>query len=172
MIDLNTRIEPSEPINESREPLNGTFTFKVIKITPWKAEPAKTIQVAERDETNRVVKDASGKVVRHTMKDVVLYSTVVTLEVQDDGEFKGRRVFHRFDTHPDFAFIIGQFTYACDVGSPTLAEIPTVCLNQIIEASVEPQTYDKKVVDKETGIEQLVPTTISKITKFTRSLGI
>lgn len=171
MIDLNTRIMPTEPINDSREPLDGTFIFKVIKITPWKAEPAKTIQVAERDERGYAVKNDAGKVIRNTMNNVVLYTTIVTLEVQEGPE-KGRRVFHRFDTHPDFAFLIGNFTYACDVGEPTLAELPTVCLNKLVEATVEPHKYDKKVVDKETGIETVVPSVTSKITKFARTLGI
>lgn len=172
MIDLNTKITPSEPINESREVIPaGTYTLKVIKIEPWKAQPAKTIQVAERDERGYVVKDDTGKVIRNTVKDVVLYSTNITLEVQY-GEYRGRRVFHRFDTHPDFSFLISHFTYACDVGEPILAELPTVCLNKVVEGVVEHQTYNKKVVDKNTGIEDIIPTTVARITKFTRSLGI
>lgn len=140
----------------------GDYTLRVKEIDPWKMTK-KTIQVIQRDENGNALKDEKGKNLTETVNDCEFYNCSVKFEVIDEGEHKGRLVFHNLTTHPNMSWSIDNFLYAVGIEELSASAIQTVCVGRTCEGSVSIDSYDKVVQNKETGIDEIVVREINRI---------
>ena len=143
---------------------DGTYNFRVKEISPWKAE-TKTIKVYTRDENNRFITNEKGEKVSETIPNVTFYNAMVKLEVIG-GEYEGRIIFHNITTHPNMDWSIANFLDAVGVVECNASDIPTVCKSKLCTGVVETRAYDKKVQDKETGIDKIEKKYVNSIKSF------
>lgn len=154
MVDtsLNRRYQASEARIGDFSPIpEGKYTVRVKEITEWK-ESKKDVKVIIRDEDGKPLLDEKGERVTELQKDCVFYNANVKFEIVG-GEYEGRMLFHNLTTHPNMDFSISNFLYAIGKSELSAAEIPTECLKAVCEATVIVTTYEKKTVDKDTGLE-------------------
>lgn len=140
----------------------GNYTLKVKEIDPWKMSK-KTIQVIQRDENGNALKDENGKNITETVKDCEFYNCNVKLEVMDEGEHKGRVIFHNLTTHPNMSWSIDNFLYALGIEELSASAIQTVCIGRTCDGTVIIDNYEKTVQNKETGIEEVVIKEVNRI---------
>lgn len=141
---------------------DGSYTLKVKEIDPWKMSK-KTIQVIQRDENGNAIKDEKGKNVTETVNDCEFYNCNVKFEVVDEGQFKGRLVFHNLTTHPNMSWSIDNFLYGVGIEDCSAGEIPTRCIGAMCYAEVYTDSYEKTVQNKETGIDEVVERKINRV---------
>lgn len=141
---------------------DGDYTLRVKEIDPWKSN-TKSIQVIQRDENGNAIKDENGKNVTEKVDNCTFYNCNVKFEIVDDGEFKGRLIFHNLTTHPNMSWSIDNFLYAVGIEELSAGQIQSACVGKVCEGSVYTDTYEKTVQNKETGIDEIVERKINKV---------
>jgi hypothetical protein len=167
MIDtgLDRSYKPQAGQEQNFDPIpKGEYEFTVTEIKPW-VEAKKTIKVIQRDEDGKALVDAKGDKVTETVKDCIFYNAQVILEV-DKGEYLGRRLFHSITTHPNMPFSIPAFLHGVGLSEIKASQIQELAVGKRGIASVDIDTYDKKVTDRETGIETTVEKEINRVKNF------
>ena len=163
------RQDSDMPIESKRsyEPIpEGTYTVRVLEITPW-GKQVKDINVIVRDDKGKVVKDEQGNSVRKPVKNVEYYNANVTFEITS-GNFEGRRLWSNLTTHPNASFITDNFLYAIGAKEMVASDIPTKALEKTLDVVVEISSYEKKVTDPDTGLERTETRTKNEVRSFRR----
>ncbi len=142
----------------------GAYKLRLLEVSEWKPTTLRTVRVITYDDSFRKVKDASGNDVVTMVDNLTIYNANLKFEIAE-GEFKGRWIFHRLGTHPNVPWEIPNFLNALGVPSIKLSKLDTL-VGEICLANVDIDTYDKKVLDKETGIENIIPTERNVVKRF------
>lgn len=157
-----------QPSKRSYEPIpSGNYTVKVLEIQPWEKQ-IKDIYVNLRDNSGKVIKDATGKNQKELIKDVEYYNSLMTLEVQG-GEHAGRRLFTNLTTHPNASFITDNFLYAINEREMIASDIPKKAPDRFLDVTVEIASYNKTQVDPDTGIETVEVRTKNEVKAFKKA---
>jgi hypothetical protein len=165
MIDLNKPIkaEKGQDVDFSPAP-KGEYTIRVREIKPWTAK-TQDIKVIQRDENNRALKDEKGQNVTVLEKNLTIHSCLVTFEIVGT-EQEGKRIFHNLTTHPNAPFSIPSFLYGLGIPELAASQIQTTCVGMMCLGNVDIETYDKKIVDQNTGLETFVEVPKNVIKSF------
>lgn len=166
MIDtsLNKRYRANRGFDNDFSPIpEGEYNVRIKEVSPW-IETKKTIKVILRDEDGKALKNDKGENLTELVKDCVYYNCNVKLEVVG-GEHDGRLIFHNLSTHPNMPFSIPNFLYGIGMDELTAAEVNKTVGTECI-AKVVIDSYDKKVVNKDTGLEETVQRTKNAVKSF------
>lgn len=166
MIDtsLNKRYRANKGFDSDFSPIpEGEYNVRIKEVSPW-TETKKTIKVILRDEDGKALKNDKGENLTELVKDCVYYNCNVKLEVVG-GEYDGRLIFHNLSTHPNMPFSIPNFLYGIGMDELTAAEVNKTVGTECI-AKVVIDSYDKKVVNKDTGLEETVQRTKNAVKSF------
>lgn len=149
----------------------GVYTLIVKEVKPW-VEQKKTVKVIQRDANGEVILDDKGEKLRETIPDCVFYTAQVLLEVHD-GEYAKRRIYHGLTTHPNMQFIIPNFLHGIGIADCKASEIQSKVVGRLCMANVFIESYIKKTIDKDTGLETSEERLVNKIKSFrTPPLGL
>lgn len=162
-LDKKYNAEEYVPVDFSPIP-KGDYECVVKDIKPWKEE-IKTIKVYLKGPDGKNLIDDKGEKMTETVKDCKFYNSNIRLEVAE-GEFKGRLLFYNLTTHPNMGFTIPSFLYGVELDGIAASEIPTKAKGRRVLVSVDVTTYPKKVVDKDTGIENTVQEPKNEVKSF------
>lgn len=154
-VDLNKTFTPIE---------DGEYTVRVKEVTPWVAKTS-NVKVIQRDEKGKPILNEKGEKVTELVNDCTFYNCTAKLEIIG-GEYDGRIVFHNLTTHPNMSFNIPQFLYGLGMKELSASEIQEKTKGKICIAEVYTDVYEKKVQDKETGLDKLEKRTINRVSKF------
>lgn len=159
MVDLNKtyKADKGQDLDFSPAP-EGYYELRVKEIKPWK-ETIKDVAIIQRDEKGKALKDDKDKNITEMSKNHKIYNAQVVFEIVG-GEHDGKRIWHNISTHPNTPYSIPSFLYGLGVRELAASKIQETCVGMMCEAKVAIETYDKKEVDKDTGIE-----TITKVPK-------
>lgn len=164
---LDRKYEAKEGQNTSFGVIpEGKYKVKVKEIGEWKLSK-KDIKVYLKDENGEDILDDKGERATELVKNCEFYNANVRFEIVE-GDYKGRLLFHNLTTHPNMSFSISNFLYAVNKNNISAAEIKKECTGLICEAVVIETTYDKKVVDKDTGVEEVKSTPKNEIRYLNR----
>lgn len=143
----------------------GIYTFVVDSIKPWEKKTIKNAKLTVRDENGYPLKDDKNKIIKETVDSLEFYVCNVTLKVLD-GKYAGRLVWADLTTHPDAAFITEGFLYAVGEAELMASEIPTKCVGKVLKAETYHNKYEKKITDKDTGLETTETRINTKVKRF------
>ena len=167
MIDLNSKIEGASSGGEDFSPIpNNTYHVIVEKVSDWKSEVV-DINVNQRDEHNKIVKDGDGKNIKVSLKSQTLYKANVTFTVTA-GDFKGRKVFLNLSTHPDIIFRTQNLLWAVGKASIQLGDLQRAIVGLPLDITVEIKKRPSKVVDKTSGATTYVDKDFNDVTAFAK----
>lgn len=165
---LNKKITAKQSTVTNFDPLpKGEYDAIIEKVDDWK-QTTRNIFVNKRDERGYVIKDAKGKTIKENVNNATLFEATITFRIIG-GEFEGRKLWLDLSTHPDLEFRTEHLLWALGIEEVSLGDIQEKCKDKLVKLNVDVTTYDKKVVDKLTGIETLVPTTKNVIKGFAKS---
>lgn len=167
MVDtsLNKRYKANKGQDMDFSPIpDGEYTLRVKEISPWKAE-TKNIKVIQRDEDGKALKDEKGDNITELVENCTFYNANAKLEVVG-GAYDGKLVFHNLSTHPNMPFSIPAFLYALNMNELAASDIPTHCKGKLLIGNVFTDSYDKKIQNKETGLDEVKKNYINKIKSF------
>lgn len=166
MIDLNKKYTARKDTGLDFSPApEGDYVLRVLEVKPWEAKKPQNIQVIQRDENGRAIKDDKGKNVTELEEGVIVYNSFVTFEIAE-GDQAGKRVFHNLTTHPNAPFSISSFLYGLGVETMAAADIPTQTVGKYAYAKIFIDTYEKQVQDKDTGLMETAIRESNKIKHF------
>ena len=167
MVDtsLNKRYVAKEGVNIDYSPIpDGEYTARVKEVGKW--EPAtKTIKVIQRDENGRAIKDEKGNNVTETVQNCTFYNCNVKMEIVG-GAYDGRIVFHNLSTHPNMPFAIPAFLYGIGLQELAAADIQEKTVGKLCLVDVYTDSYEKKVQNKDTGLDDVETKYINRIKNF------
>lgn len=127
----------------------GLYTLKIVTVEDWKPNTVKSIVLKSTGET---------------INDVVVYNANIKLEVLT-GDHKGRLVFDRLTTHPNIPWSVSGFLHALGIESMKLSELKSV-EGSVIDAYIKIASYEKKITDPDTGLEQTETKTKNEVTRY------
>ena len=148
---------------------DGDYRLKVKEIDPWK-KSTKDVKVIMRDENGNALKDEKGNNLTELVKNCEFYNCNVKFVVVG-GEFDGRMIFHNLTTHPNMSWSIDNFLYAVGIEELSASQIQSVCVGRECDGTIYTDTYEKKVQNKETGIDEIQLKEVNRI-KSLRPLKI
>lgn len=167
MVDtsLNKRYVAKEGVNIDYSPIpDGEYTARVKEVGKW--EPVtKTIKVIQRDEDGRAIKDEKGNNVTETIQNCTFYNCNVKMEIVG-GAYDGRIVFHNLSTHPNMPFAIPAFLYGIGLQELAAADIQEKTVGRLCLVDVYTDSYEKKVQNKDTGLDDVETKYINRIKNF------
>lgn len=129
----------------------GSYFVKVVEIEPWEKKTLKNVTLKPSNE-----KVAS----------VDIFNANVKLEIID-GEYKGRWLFDNLTTHPNMPWVVRGFIFATGNEKWKLSEIKGL-EGSIMKVSVKIDSYEKKVTDKDTGVETSITKERNAVTRYTQ----
>lgn len=167
MVDtsLNRKYEARENVNMDFGPIpDGEYKVRVKEITPWKSE-TKNIKVIQRDENGKALTDEKGDKITELVNNCTFYNCSVKLEVIG-GAYDGRIIFHNLSTHPNMPFQIPAFLYGIGMSELYASEIQEKTKGKMCLVDVVTESYDKKVQNKETGLDEIQKKLINRVKSF------
>lgn len=144
----------------------GTYNLKLLEVGEWKPRPLSNVRVISYDDRFQKLKDPSGNDIVKVVNSITIYENNLKFEVVD-GPYKGRWIFHRVSTHPNRPWEIPNLLSGLGESTLKLSELSTL-KGRTTKALVDIDSYEKKVVDEETGLEQKVPTEKNVVKRFNR----
>lgn len=144
---------------------DGTYRAKVKEVTPWTPKK-QNIKVIQRDEEGKALIDEKGDKVTELVNDCEFYNCTVKMEIVEQGDYKGRIIFHNLSTHPNMPFNIPAFLYGIGMKELMASEIQSKTINKECLIEVYTDSYTKDVEDKETGMVEKVKKEINRINYF------
>lgn len=157
---LDTKHKAKEPVDYSPVP-DGTYLCEAVKIDPWEAKKL-NVNVIKRDENGYPLKDSKGKNETEMVRDCEFYSANVRFKVLE-GEHKGKFIFETITTHPNMQFTISRLLYALGMNELEARDIPKKCINKKCLVTTYIHAYEKKVIDKNTGLDSIEKKEINKV---------
>lgn len=148
----------------------GDYNVTVLEVKEWRPTK-KDIWVNQRDESGKIKRDADGKIMKELHKDMTFYNLDITLEITD-GEHKGRRIWTSLTTHPNAEFITQGFLYAIGASQMTYGEIPESVVGKSLAVKTFNETYTKTVTNSDTGLDEVVEKTSTRVKNFLRPSDI
>lgn len=167
MIDtsLNKKYTAKEGGNLDFSPIpDGIYRARVKEITPWEAK-TQTIKVIQRDENGKALVNEKGDKVTESVPNCTFYNCNVKMEIVG-GMYDGRVVFHNLTTHPNMPFSIPNFLYGIGLQEVAASEIQEKCKGLLCDIDVYTDSYDKKVQNKDTGLEEVQKKYINRVKSF------
>ena len=82
------------------------------------------------------------------------------------GAHDGRLIFHNITTHPNMDWSIPNFLDGIGVSECSASQIQTVCKGKMTIGNITTRSYDKKVQDKDTGIDKIETKFVNEIKSF------
>ena len=163
---VNTSLDRTYTAKEGGQPSfdpipEGQYRLRVKEVDPWK-ETTKTIKVIQKDENGNAIQDEKGNNITETVPNCKFYNCVAKLEVVG-GEYNGRIIFHNLTTHPNMDWNIPNFLYALGLKDLAASQIQTTCKGMECIGNVYIDSYDKKVQNKETGIDEVQKKYVNRI---------
>ena|SRR5690554_5390736 len=162
--DLNTKFRAREQRDYEILP-EGEYNVVVEEINPWEKKTKKNVMIIQRDENGYPLKDEKGNIVKEKVEELTFYLSNVKLRIVD-GEYKDRFIFTNLTTHPNASFITEGFLYAIGKEELTANKIPLECVNEYLTVGVNHRTYEKKTINKDTGLEEVETRTIANVNNF------
>ena len=139
MIDFTKKFTASEQKPFELIPDKTRLIGYVSKVDDWKT---KTITVKNK-ETGETIPNVE-------IANCTVYITIKDLQ---NHAYDGRVLRYNLTTHPNMGWNIPNFLNAVRVKECSLAELANVLIGKPLKATIGVDTYTKKVVDKNTGIE-------------------
>jgi len=159
---------PQQETKRTYDPIpEGSYTVKVLEVAPWEKQ-VKDVYINTRDDKNRPVKDSTGKTVKELVKNVEYYNASITFEIAG-GEYQGRRLWSNLTTHPNASFITDNFLFAIGAKEMVASEIPTKTVGKTLDVTVDIVSYERKVVDPETGLPRVEKKTKNEVKQFKKA---
>lgn len=138
--------------------IDFTKTFKAEERKPFELIPDKTkligfVSKVEDWKTKTVT--VKNRETGETTPNVEIANCSVHITIKDlkNHEYDGRVLRYNLTTHPNMGWNIPNFLNAVGVKECSLAELANVIMGKPVKVTVGVDTYMKKVVDKNTGIE-------------------
>ena len=167
MVDtsLNKRYTAREGVAVDFSPIpDGTYKARVKEVTPWKSE-TKNIKVILRGEDGKALVNEKGDKLTELHNNCTFYNANVKMEIIG-GEYDGRLVFHNLSTHPNMPFNIPAYLYGIGMNELSASEIQEKTKDKICLIEVITESYDKKVQNKDTGLEETEKKYVNKVKNF------
>lgn len=167
MVDtsLNKKYTARKGVDIDYSPIpDGEYTVRVKEVSPWKSE-TKNIKVIQRDENGKALKDEKNVNITELQNNCTFYNCNAKLEIVG-GEYDGRLIFHNLSTHPNMPFQIPAFLYGLGVSELSASEIQEKTKGLMCLANIYTDSYDKKVQNKDTGLDEIKPTYINRVKSF------
>lgn len=134
---LDTVVTAEEQKNTEFELLpKGDYIVKIVEIEPW---------------SKRTLKNVTLKPSNEKVESVDIYNANVKMEVIE-GEHTGRWLFDNLTTHPNMPWVVKGFIYAVGEENIKLSQIQRL-EGSVCKVHVKIDSYEKKVTDKDTGLE-------------------
>lgn len=127
----------------------GLYTLKLLSVGGWEPNVVKSIVLKSTGET---------------LTNVTVYNCNLKFEIVG-GEHAGRFIFDRLTTHPNIPWSISGFLHGAGVSALKPSEIKSL-EGIIIDAYIKIAKYDKKVVDKESGLEFVEEKLKNEVTRY------
>lgn len=155
--DLNTSVDASEVDAPDYSPIpNGKYVLKLTKVDEWKPRVLKNFSVISYDNKFQKMVGPDGKDVVNVVPELTVYDTKLTFSVLE-GQYKGRQVTHFVSTYPNTPWVIPSMLAGFGVPTLKLSNMSTL-VGETVTATVGSKPgKDKKVTDRDTGIEETVP---------------
>lgn len=167
MVDtsLNKRYTAKEQVAVDYSPIpDGEYMVRVKEVSPWTAK-TQNIKVIQRDEDGKALVDEKGDKVTELVNNCTFYNTNVKLEIVG-GAYDGRIIFHNLSTHPNMPFAIPAFLYGLGLQELSAAEIPEKTKGCECLVDIYTDSYEKKVQNKETGLDDVEVKYINRAKNF------
>jgi hypothetical protein len=167
MVDtsLNRRYTAREGSNMDFGPIpDGVYTAKVEEVTPWESQ-TKSIKVILRDEDGKAIKNEKGDNVTEMQENCTFYNCTAKMKIVG-GEYDGRIIFHNLSTHPNMPFQIPAFLYGLGLQELAASEIQDKTRGKLCMIDVYTDSYDKKVQNKDTGLDEIQKKYINRVKSF------
>lgn len=142
----------------------GDYEVKVLSVDDWKPT-TKDIYVNVTDGRGRIVRGDDGKPVKELVKGHTFYTADVVLEITD-GDYAGSRLYTSLTTHPNASFITENFVRAVGLIGVPLRDVPAKAVDLTLTVGVVHDSYEKKTVDNDTGLETVEVKQKAKVTSF------
>lgn len=169
--DLDTEVVASEnTVAEYGLLPKGKYKVRLVEVGDWTPRTVNNVKVLKFDDKFQKVKDSAGADIFTLTPDVTFYETNLKFEVAE-GPYTGRWLFHRLGTHPNRPWEIPNFISAIGVNTIKLSAFSSLT-GRTLMASVEIDAYEKKVTDKDTGVETKVPTEFNAIKRFAKDASV
>lgn len=151
MIDLDTPIEAVESKEVDTSILDkGDYSVKFIGIKDWTSKTFPTYDVNVYDDRKQLMRDADGKIIKETVKNLTVFSTTATLEVVS-GPRAGKRIFVDLTTNPNRPWDLAKFVKGLGAGSVAPSHFIDH-VGALMEVKVDIESYPyKDYVDSKTG---------------------
>ncbi len=129
----------------------GEYTVKLLSVSDWKSRELLNFKKIKFDDNFQKMVGPDGKDIIEIVPTVTVFDCDLKFAVVG-GDFDGRWVYHRVSTYPNRPWEIPALLSG--LGVPALK--PSL-LNTLVGTTatvvVDVEAYDKKVVDKDTGME-------------------
>lgn len=143
---------------------DGEYKLRVKEVTPWTAK-TQTVKVYVKDENGRPMVNEKGERVTETVPNCTFYNAMVKFEIVG-GAYDGRLIFHNITNHPNMDWSIPNFLDGIGVSECSASQIPSVCKGKVTIGNITTRSYDKKVQDKDTGIDKIEKKFVNEIKSF------
>ena len=157
IMDLNTSVEAKEHEAPDFSPMpEGTYDLKLIEVGEWEPKVQKNFKMISYDDRFQKLKNEAGQDVTTIVPEITIYNTKMKVEVVG-GAFAGRQINHFVNTNPNMPWVVPSMLAGFGVPSLKLSQLKTL-VGEVVSAKViQKPGKDRKVVDRETGIEETVP---------------
>lgn len=152
-LSLDDVVEAVEQESVDFSPLpKGTYNVVLESVGDWKEKILPSVDIKEK-----------GTVV-DTVKNYKMFNCNLKFKVLD-GDYAGRLLFHNITTHPNMPWSVSGFLYAMGVPKMKLSQVKNL-VGSTCTAYVDTRSYDKKITDKETGMETIETVVENEIKRF------
>lgn len=151
MIDLNTPVEPTEVVEVDRGLLaDGEYRVVIDEVREWTARLYPVFEATVYDDRMQVMKDANGKTLKETLKNVEVWSTVVVLKVSQ-GARKGKNIYVNLTTNPNRPWDLSKFVKGLGAGKVAPGDFDKYVGTEM-DVIISTETYPyQDYVDNKTG---------------------
>lgn len=156
MIDFTKKFTASESKPFELIPDKTKLIGYVSKVEDWTTKMV-TVKNRETGETTPNVEIANCNV--H-----------ITIQDLENHVYDGRVLRYNLTTHPNMGWNIPNFLNAVGIQECSLAELSNLIMGRPVKITVGIDSYNKKVVDKNTGIETLEPRQFNNV-KYVNKLS-
>ena len=156
IMDLDQSVKANDATPDYSPMPEGTYTLKLTEVEDWKPRVMKNFNVISYDDKFQKMKDDLGKDIVKVVPELTIYDTKMKFTVVG-GQYDGRTINHFVSTYPNTPWVIPSMLFGFGVPSLKLSNLKSLVGETVSAKVIQKPGKERKVVDRETGIEETVP---------------